>query len=68
MKEKEMKKIGKIIAQALNTACTYDFPEDKESRELAIRVAKTKIAKDATLAKLRKEVFALCRKFPLHKK
>ncbi len=67
MKDAEMKKIGGIIAAAIKLACTHDFPEDKESREKAIKEAKEKISSDNGLAKLRKETLALCRKFPLHK-
>lgn len=68
MKEKEMKKVGKIIAAALNRSCTYDFPEGKEKREGTIALAKKKIEEDKDLGKLRKEVLALCKRFPLHSK
>ena len=67
MKEKEMKKIGAIMAAALKAACTHDFPESKEEREGAIRAAKENIAKDKGLAKLRKQVHSLCGRFPLHR-
>jgi len=67
MKEKEMKKIGEIMAAALKIACVHEFPDEKEAREVAIRTAKEKIAKDKKLAALRKETLKLCKKFPLHK-
>jgi len=68
MREKEMKRIGKIIAETLKRCCAYEFPEEKERREAAIAQAKEKIENDRELVKLRGEVLKLCRKFPLHSK
>jgi len=68
MREKEMKRIGEIIAETLKRCCAYEFPEEKERREAAIAQAKEKIENDRELVKLRGEVLKLCRKFPLHSK
>ena len=67
MKEREMEKIGEIMAQALKVSCSHDFPENKEERDRAIAIVKEKIEKDPTLAKLRKQTSKLCKQFPLHK-
>ncbi len=68
MKEKEMGKIGEMIAEAIEASCAHDFPEEKEAREKAIALAKKGISGDRRIKALRKEVHRLCRKFPLHKK
>lgn len=68
MKEKEMRQVGRIMAEALKASCRYDFPESKEERESAISAAKAGIESDRGLAVIRKEVLKLCRKFPLHSK
>ena len=68
MKEKEMEKIGAIIAEAIEVSCAHDFPDDKEAREKAIAQAKKEIAGSKRIKELRKDVLKLCKKFPLHKK
>ncbi len=68
MKEKEMKAIGKIIAEAIGISCARGFPEEKEKREDAIAEARKTISRSVELGLLRKKVLKICKQFPLHSK
>ncbi|MBN1779167.1 MAG: serine hydroxymethyltransferase [Candidatus Buchananbacteria bacterium] len=66
MKEKEMEKIGEIIAQALKIACAFDFTiDDKEKRKKDIKEFKKLIGQETKLNELKQTIEDLCKDFPL---
>ncbi len=68
MEEKEMAQVGKMISRCLKAACGHEMPDEKEARDAAIAKAKQAIGSNPELKKIREEVLALCKKFPLHSK
>jgi glycine hydroxymethyltransferase len=66
MKEPEMKMIGKWIADIAKEACKTDLPEDKEERSIVIKKFKEDIRSNPRILATRKEVVALCTRFPLY--
>jgi len=65
MKEKEMKIIGKWIAQALNEIADCRLPTDKEARIAYIKKFKASVAKNKNLIKMKKHIKGFTRHFPL---
>ncbi|NCN58412.1 serine hydroxymethyltransferase [Candidatus Roizmanbacteria bacterium CG22_combo_CG10-13_8_21_14_all_38_20] len=65
MKEKEMKIIAKWIGEVVNETLDYKLPE--KGRKEYVQAASTKLAKNKTILKIRKEVKALCKKFAIPK-
>ncbi len=66
MKEKEMKIIGKWIADVIKEVKDFNLPEDKEERKAYIKGFKKAINKNENIGKIKKEVIELCKKFPLY--
>jgi len=65
MKEKEMKQIGKWIAEVLREVCHYRLPDTKEERAGFLSKVKKELDKDPYLTSIAKEVRLLCVKFPV---
>ncbi len=65
MKEREMERIGSWIAEILNEVKTFELPESKEERSLYLKDFEKAIAKNKTVQRVKKEVKALCLKFPI---
>lgn len=65
MKEEEMKSIGKWIAEGIQEVKEYQLPETKEERIAYLRQFKKDIAKNPKLREIKKQVAALCSRFPL---
>ncbi len=65
MKEKEMKLIGNYIADAMEMVKDVDLPAEKGVRKAFLAECRKDFAKNKELAKIRKEVMALCKKFPI---
>jgi glycine hydroxymethyltransferase len=67
MKEKEMKQLGKWIAQVVRHVQADEMPTEKKGRTQFLRDFRAKADKDKVLLKIAKEVEKLCAKFPLFK-
>ncbi len=67
MKEKEMKKIGNWIADVVEIVKEYELPRDKDARTPFLKKFKAEMKNNRELLAIRKEVKALCSKFPLFK-
>ncbi len=65
MKEKEMKQVGKWIAEALAETEPYRLPTDMKERSIYLENFKKEIAKNKNLQKIRKEIKTFCKKYPL---
>jgi glycine hydroxymethyltransferase len=65
MKEKEMKIIGKWIAEGIKEASGSRLPDTKEERIAYLKNFRLSVAKNKTLAKIRAEVKTLTARFPL---
>jgi glycine hydroxymethyltransferase len=68
MKEKEMDKIADWIVQVMDEVKDFQFPEDKEQLKPLFKKYRKFIAQNKKLKQVKKEVAALCKKFPLYKK
>ncbi len=66
MKEPEMKAIGKWIADIAKEACKSELPDGKEERNIVVKKFKDGLSSNSVVAKTRKEVLELCKKFPLY--
>ena len=66
MKEEEMRQIAAWISQVIEEIKDINFPEDKESRAGVLKKLKGVIDKNKNLAKIKEEVKALCKKFPIY--
>lgn len=66
MKEDEMKRIGKIIAEVIKRVASNSISESKDVRNKQVSEFKAGIAADEKLAELKKEVFGICDRFPLY--
>ncbi len=66
MKEQEMKLIGSYIAEVVGEIRNYSMPEDKETRQEYIAKFRKEIGKNKNIKKVKKEVVALCKKFPIY--
>lgn len=65
MKEKEMKKIAAWIKEALEEIRGHDTPSEKEKRAEYIKDFKKKIAGNKNLLRIKKEIAAFTKKFPV---
>ena len=67
MKEAEMKKIASWIAQVVERVQSYQLPQGRSERSGFIKDFKKKIQDDSDLLKIRQEVVAMTKKYPLFK-
>ena len=67
MKEKEMKIIGNCIADTMEIIKDIKLPAEKSERKAFLAKYRKNFAKNSELAKIRKKVTALCKKFPIPK-
>lgn len=65
MKEKEMKKVGEWIARAVKEVSQYRLPTDAKERAIYLEKFKKDIGRNKNLAKIRKEIETLCKRFPI---
>ncbi len=65
MKEKEMKQIGKWIAEVVGIVKDSPMPTDKTKMKDFLKAFKKEIATHPRLLEIREEVKALCAKFPI---
>lgn len=65
MKEKDMVKVGKWIARALQEVKQYRLPSDKTKRVEYMKKMKYEAKKNKKLQKIALEIKAFCKKFPL---
>lgn len=65
MKEKEMKQIGKWIAQVIREVSHYRLPDAKEERGKYLANVRGELLKNKTLLAIAKEVKVLCKRFPV---
>lgn len=65
MKEKEMKIIGKWIAQVIGELAGSKLPCTKEERVAYLKKFRQSVGKNKTLARICADVKTLCRRFPL---
>ena len=65
MKEKEMKTISKWIFQIVEYVGKRQIPKDEIERRTYLKKFRANLLKDKFLAKIRGEVKALCKKFPV---
>lgn len=65
MKEKEMDKIAAWILAIVDHVGARDIPKDEQERRAYLKQFRADIRKDKFLAKIRGEVKALCKKFPI---
>lgn len=65
MKEDEMKQIALWITKVVEHIGKRDIPEDPEERQRVLKAFKEEIFQDKILKSIRKEVIALCKKFPV---
>ena len=65
MKEREMKLIGAWIAEVMRLTKKEELPADKAARKAYLVGFKKRAHADPELSKLKKEVKALCKKFPI---
>ena len=67
MKEPEMKKIAKWIAEAIKETGKYELPEDKDEKKDALKAFREEISRNEKIKQIREEVRTLCKSFPLYK-
>ncbi len=65
MKEKEMGRVGEWIARAIREVDKYRLPSDSRERSLYLDRFNKDIASNKNLVKIRKEIQALCNRFPI---
>lgn len=65
MKEKEMREIGKWIAQAIKEVADCRLPVQKEARSAYIKAFKAAVGKNKKLRAIKREIRLLTRRFPL---
>ena len=65
MKEREMKLIGNWIADVIEVIAGEQLPDDKAKRKPYLEEFKKRAHSNKKLARMRKEVRLLCRKFPI---
>lgn len=66
MKEGEMRRIGKMISEAMMEIKDLKMPQDKESRLAYIKEFKSAIKGNAKIKEIRAQVLSLCSSFPLY--
>jgi len=65
MKEREMKLIGNLIADVMEVTKDEELPAEKTARKPYLAAFAKRAHKNPKLAKMRKEVQALCKRFPI---
>lgn len=65
MKEKEMQKIGRWIAEVVRHVQHAELPQDKKARTKFLQQFRAEADQDLKLLEIAQEVKAMCRKFPL---
>ncbi|MFZ2887343.1 MAG: hypothetical protein WA021_06005, partial [Minisyncoccia bacterium] len=65
MKEKEMKVVGNAIANVMEIVKDVQLPTEKSERKAFLTKCRKDFGKNKELAKIRKEIMALCKKFPI---
>lgn len=65
MKEAEMKKVGEWIARAIHEVSSFRLPTESKERAAYLETFRAKLAKNAEIKKIRKEIKAFCKKYPL---
>lgn len=65
MKEREMTQIALWITKVVEHIGERTLPEDPEKRRETLKAFKEEIFKDKVLVSIKKEVAALCKKFPI---
>ncbi|MBI5449405.1 serine hydroxymethyltransferase [Candidatus Gottesmanbacteria bacterium] len=65
MKEKEMRQIGKWIADVIREVSHYRLPEGKEERGLFLKKIRLELAANKKLYSIARSVTILCKKFPV---
>ena len=65
MKEREMTLIADWIAKVFEVVKNEELPEDKSARKAYLEKLKKRIHTDERIKKMRKEVQALCKRFPI---
>ena len=68
MKEQQMKTIGHLIADVMEVTRSEELPTDKATRKAYLSNLKKRLGKTSELLKLRREVRALCKRFPIPKR
>ena len=66
MKEGEMRRIGKMISDAIMEIKGMRMPEEKEERLASIREFRARIKDNARIKEIRSDVLSLCGSFPLY--
>jgi glycine hydroxymethyltransferase len=66
MKEDEMQKIGKWMADVINEVKDYNLPDDKEERKEYLAKFASEIKGNEVINRVRDEIVELCSKFPLY--
>lgn len=66
MKEGDMKEIAGFIATVINETKKYKLPEEKTERNACFSRFNKEIDENSTIRKVRKDVIALSRRFPLY--
>jgi glycine hydroxymethyltransferase len=66
MKEEEMRLIGRWIADIIIEIVDFELGEDEEVRKNNLNKFREQIKNNKTINKIKKEVIALCEKFPLY--
>ena len=65
MKEPEMEKAGKLIAQIVKEFAPEDMPEDKDERAAKVKDFKEKIKDNPFVKEIKKQINELASKFPV---
>lgn len=65
MREKEMQKIGRWIAEVVRHVQHAELPQDKKARTKFLQQFRVEADQDLKLLEIAQEVKAMCRKFPL---
>ena len=65
MKEKEMEIVGTWIAAIIKEVSAYRLPETKEERDVFLKTMRTEISKNVKLLKIREDIKAFCKDYPL---
>ncbi len=66
MKEGEMRRIGKMISDAIMEIKGMRMPEEKDERLASIREFRARIKDNARIKEIRSDVLSLCGSFPLY--
>ncbi len=66
MKEEEMKAIAKMLSTVIKEVKDRELPEDKEERTAYLAKFRQELLSNKKVEEIRKEVRAMCAKFPLY--